>query len=76
MHITPGSDINATYLPNCLLILKANRSISGLKHRYSNTDSKTLTGTYIQFQHDLIKIPCQKLCLASQDHELLKDDFF
>ena len=38
-------------------------------------DSKTLIVESIQYQHDLIKIPYEPLCLVSVECELLKDDF-
>ena len=38
-------------------------------------NSKSSTRASIQYQHDLIKIPCQQLCLVSLECELLKDDF-
>ena len=38
-------------------------------------DSKASIGASIQYQHDLIEIPCQQLCLVSPECEVLKDDF-
>ena len=40
MCIAPGSCLNATYFPNCVLILVASWSIPGLKHKCSNARSK------------------------------------
>ena len=40
IYIAPRSDLNAAFFPNCVLILVANRSISGLKHKCSNSRFK------------------------------------
>ena len=40
MYIVPGSSLNAACLPNCVLILVAKRSISGLTHKCSNARFK------------------------------------
>ena len=41
IYIAPESGLNAAYLPNCVLILVAKRSISGLKHKCFNARFKT-----------------------------------
>ena len=40
MDIAPRSGLNAAYLPNCVLIFVAKRSVSGLKHKCSNARFK------------------------------------
>ena len=41
IYIAPGSRLIAAYFPDCVLILVANRSTFGLKHKYFNSRFKS-----------------------------------